>query len=219
MEQLFDDFAENFDTHLIKDLRYKTPTFVGSRPGNRPAGAASLGRAGLGCGTGLAGAAIAPYARQLVGVDLSSKMLAKAAARDVYQRLENLELLAAMQQERDATYDLVLAADVFVYIGKLDDIVAEAKRVLRPGGLMGFSTEDVVAAGGGELPDYQLKHTVRYRASTGVLAATGGGARLRGAAHAYGAGAHRRRQAGARASRGVGALGGPDMTIRQVLQG
>ena len=42
----------------------------------------------LGCGTGLVGAAIAPFARHLVGVDLSQPMLEMARARNLYQRLE-----------------------------------------------------------------------------------------------------------------------------------
>ena len=57
-----------------------------------------------------------------------------------------------MRQEREATYDLVLAADVFVYIGKLDEMMAEARRVLRPGGLMGFSIENIETPGAPSRP-------------------------------------------------------------------
>ena len=47
-----------------------------------------------GCGTGLCGPLIAPYARRLVGVDLSERMLAQARARDVYDELVKGELTA-----------------------------------------------------------------------------------------------------------------------------
>jgi predicted TPR repeat methyltransferase len=131
----------------------------------------------LGCGTGLAGVAFAPYTRHLVGVDLSANMLARARARRLYQRLEHAELLSMMQREGNASYDVVVAADVFIYSGRLDEIFAEVKRLLRAGGLFAFSVESLDALSGlaREMPheakEYQLNASGRFaHASTYIQA-------------------------------------------------
>ena len=117
---------------------------------------------------------LAPYARQLVGVDLSAKMLDKARERNLYHRLEQLDLLTMMQGEAAASYDVVFAADVFVYLGKLDELVDQARRLLRPGGLFAFSVEslDALAGDAAALPDrrdYKLNVTARYAHSIAYL--------------------------------------------------
>ena len=169
VEGLFDYFAADFDTQLVDVLKYDIPRQLSAavrdiaKPSPRAWDVLDLG-----CGTGLAGVVVADVARQLVGVDLSSKMLAKAEARKIYQRLERNDLLVAMQAERDAQYDLVIAADVFVYVGRLDAIVAEAARLLRPGGLLAFSVEDMEHAPA-EPQDFRLKRTARYGHSAEYL--------------------------------------------------
>lgn len=145
VEKLFDGFADTFDANLHslkyespKDLvalitRYSTPT------------AGKWNVLDLGCGTGLVGLEIAPYESQLVGVDLSVKMLEKARARNLYHRLECSDLLTMMQGEKSSSYDVVIAADTFIYVGKLDDVVREVKRLLCPGGFFAFSAEALEA--------------------------------------------------------------------------
>ena len=54
----------------------------------------------LGCGTGLAGAAIRPFCDWLVGVDLSPAMIAKARQKGLYDRLEVGEIGAFLAAER-----------------------------------------------------------------------------------------------------------------------
>jgi predicted TPR repeat methyltransferase len=175
VENVFDGYAEKFDTHLQQALKYEAPrelvTLI-KRYATLPA--AKWNILDLGCGTGLVGAAIAPFSRQMVGVDLSTKMLAKARERNLYQRLEHLDLLTMMQAEKSASYDVIIAADVFVYLGKLDEIVCEIKRLLSPNGVFAFTVEDVVTAENEEAhqdtqPEYQLKNTGRYAHSTGYL--------------------------------------------------
>jgi predicted TPR repeat methyltransferase len=138
---LFDNFAGNFESHLVQALDYRIPEKMVARIVENWRGERGKDLLDLGCGTGLLGAAIAEHTRNLVGVDLSAKMLDKARAHSIYTRLENADLLAALQCEPGASYDAVTATDVFVYIGKIDAIVAEARRVLRQGGLFGFSVE------------------------------------------------------------------------------
>jgi predicted TPR repeat methyltransferase len=140
--KVFDDYAEQFDAHLVRELEYHTPELLvgmvreyATRVGDK------WDVLDLGCGTGLAGAAIAPDARSLVGVDLSRKMLEKARVKGIYTRLKQAELLGMTRDEADASYDVVMATDVFIYVGRLDEVAREAKRLLRDGGLFAFSIE------------------------------------------------------------------------------
>jgi len=171
VEKVFDDFAAKFDTHLQQVLKYAAPEQMVALVTKHSTPPAEKWRVlDLGCGTGLVGFAVAPFARQLVGVDLSGKMLEKARARNLYQRLERTDLLTMMRAEKAASYDVIFAADVFVYIGKLDEIVSEIKRLLCPGGYVAFSIETLEPssneeANQGNLQDYQLNNTGRYAQS------------------------------------------------------
>lgn len=159
--KLFDNYAATFDEALVGRLNYQTPrrlaTVLRESTGNRPI----VDILDLGCGTGLAGIELYRPEITLVGVDISPKMLEKAAERGVYKRLINSELLEMMRSEPDSSYDLIVAADVFVYIGKLDEIFLEGYRLLRPGGIFAFSVEslDDVISGS---KDYMLNPTGRF---------------------------------------------------------
>jgi predicted TPR repeat methyltransferase len=50
-------------------------------------------------------------------------------------------MLTMMRKEGGASFDIVTAADVFIYHGRLDEIFLETKRLLRPGGMFIFSVE------------------------------------------------------------------------------
>ena len=97
----------------------------------------------LGCGTGLAGAAIRPVCDWLVGVDLSPAMIAKARQKGLYDRLETAEIGAFMAAELDAAprYHLILATDVLPYVGDLAPIMTQAASLLYAGALFGFTVE------------------------------------------------------------------------------
>jgi predicted TPR repeat methyltransferase len=176
VEALFDGYAPNFDSHLVRGLSYNVPEKLADVL--RPRASVEGERwtvLDLGCGTGLAGSAIASFSRTLVGVDLSSKMLEKAKERRLYDRLEQSDVLAMMRAEPSEAYDLVIAADVFVYVGKLEPLVFEVHRLLRPGGLFGFSVEslDAVAnadAEGVKARGYRLNDTGSYCHSADYLA-------------------------------------------------
>ncbi|MEN6376039.1 MAG: tetratricopeptide repeat protein [Smithella sp.] len=175
IEKLFDDYANKFDAHLVHDLKYKTPAELISllqHAVDFPIGEWDV--LDLGCGTGLAGLEISPSARRLVGVDLSTKMLEIAHSRHVYHRLEHSDLLLMMQGEELSSYDVVIAADVFVYLGVLDDIVSEVKRLLRPGGFFIFTVEALEAlssdaTGLENKPGYKLNQSGRYAHSANYL--------------------------------------------------
>ena len=175
VEKVFDEYAEEFDAHLQKVLRYEAPErLVALVTGNATPPPEKWNVLDLGCGTGLVGLAIAPFARHLVGVDLSSKMLEKAQARQLYHRLERLDLLTMMRSEAASSYDVIILADVFIYIGKVDEIIGEIKRLLSPGGVVAFSIETLDASLN-EGPsrsvqlDYQLRDTGRYAQSVAYM--------------------------------------------------
>ena len=132
--------------------------------------AAALAEAGLpaaraldvldaGCGTGLCGPLVAPYARRLVGVDLSEGMLEHAREKNVYDELVRGELTAYLQNHRDA-FDLIVTADTLVYFGGLEEVAVAAAGALRSGGRLVFTAEE---ATGDDAPStYCLKPHGRF---------------------------------------------------------
>jgi predicted TPR repeat methyltransferase len=155
IERLFDDYAHRFDHHLVELLGYRIPEILDETVrALRPAGGLDI--LDLGCGTGLCGSLFRDQANRLVGVDLSEKMLEKAEARGVYDRLDKDEMLASMARSA-RSYDLILAADVLVYVGDLTPILLAATATLRPLGLFVFTIESH-----SDVHDFRLNPTVRY---------------------------------------------------------
>jgi predicted TPR repeat methyltransferase len=109
----------------------------------------------LGCGTGLCGTLFRPIARHIVGVDLSPTMLDLARRTGSYDELARADI-AAVLQGRPQSADLVLAADVFIYVGELAPVLAAARDALRLGGLFAFTLETTSRG------DYVLERTRRY---------------------------------------------------------
>lgn len=137
---VFDGFADTFD-HVLKELEYRAPGLViGAVAARWPVAEGQLEVLDAGCGTGLCAELLRPYARRLVGVDLSAGMLAKARQRGLYDQLFEAELTRFLQ-ERPAAYDLIASADTLVYFGDLAPVLDAAGKALRPGGLLAFSLE------------------------------------------------------------------------------
>jgi predicted TPR repeat methyltransferase len=154
---LFDNYAERFDEHLVGTLKYQAherlcEALLALGP---PRGDVL----DLGCGTGLCAPLLQPLARRMTGVDLSSRMLELAHQRGLYSELVCEDLVAFLGRQPGAAWDLVVSTDVFIYIGELAPVFAGARRVLRPGGLFGFSIESTDAA------DFVLQPTRRYAQS------------------------------------------------------
>ncbi|MFL1460926.1 methyltransferase domain-containing protein [Roseococcus sp. DSY-14] len=146
---LFDGYADRFEASLLA-LGYRAPGLLRFaleelRPGLRD-GSARLGPVlDLGCGTGLAGVAVSDrLGGPLVGVDLSPRMLAVARAKRLYTDLVEAEACAFLAGESRA-FDVVLAADVFVYFRDLGRVLAAIGARLAEGGVLAFTCE---AAGG-----------------------------------------------------------------------
>lgn len=142
---LFDQYAPRFEKALVDDLDYRGPQilrqavlaiFHGS---GRPPFFARA--ADLGCGTGLAAREFAGDVGEFIGVDLSPKMIEQARLTGLYARLDVADMVQGLRQEPDNSLDLVLAADAVIYLPDLVPLVLEAARVLRPGGVLAFTTE------------------------------------------------------------------------------
>jgi predicted TPR repeat methyltransferase len=141
VQQLFDQFAGTFDEHL-RGLDYRVPQLIAAAIAEEPGTAAgSLDVLDAGCGTGLCGLLLRPYAATLVGVDLSPAMLEKAQRLGVYEDLVTAELTAYLK-EHALAFDLVVAADVLVYFGALGPVLAAAAGALRNGGWIVFTLEE-----------------------------------------------------------------------------
>ncbi|HEY4069024.1 MAG TPA: methyltransferase domain-containing protein [Burkholderiaceae bacterium] len=163
---LFDQYAPRFDAHLRDTLHYRAPELLVQWVARD--GAASSGHPlfdsvlDLGCGTGLMGQAIRPLARRLTGLDLSTQMLERAARTGAYARLVAGGLVEHLQTT-DERFDLVLACDVFNYLGELRPVFAGARRVLTPGGGFAFTAEACEAEAGVDLlPSLRYAHSERH---------------------------------------------------------
>lgn len=143
VEALFDQYAPQFEQALVDRLGYRVPEMLDDLV---QAEMARLGLTGfdrtldLGCGTGLMGERVRAKTRHLEGIDVSAAMIAETARKGIYDQLEKVELVEALNA-RLASADLITAADVFIYCGALQPILAALVPAMQPGGLAAFSLE------------------------------------------------------------------------------
>lgn len=169
IKQTFDDYSADFDQALAQ-LQYKVPQLISAQVLNLTAkqgGPVEI--LDIGCGTGLCATYLKPQADLLVGVDLSGKMLAKAAQRQLYNELHEAELCDFMQKTA-ARFNFVICADTLVYFGMLQAVFAAVAGVLKPAGFFIFSVEQH-RKGSGE-GAYQLQVNGRYCHDTGYVTDT-----------------------------------------------
>ncbi|OYD85271.1 tetratricopeptide repeat protein [Azospirillum brasilense] len=171
---LFDRYADRFDQDLVGKLGYSAPALLREAV-DRLGTAAGLRVLDLGCGTGLAGVAFRPLAAHLAGVDLAPRMVEKARARALYDELSVGDVVAAVEAVPGA-WDLLVAADVLVYLGNLTALFEGAAKALRPAGRFAATVErlDGEAAASG----YALGPSRRYAHSEAYLRETAADAGL-----------------------------------------
>jgi predicted TPR repeat methyltransferase len=175
VQQVFDAFAASFDAKL-EMLHYRAPALVAQAlaqaVGGEPAGALVIVDAG--CGTGLCGPLLRPWARRLAGCDLSEGMLRRAHARrqdsgqPVYDVLHQAELVHYLDTQPEA-YDVIVSADTLCYFGALEAATAAARRALRPGGWLVFTVEALPDDAG---PAHVLQANGRYAHAGDYLSRT-----------------------------------------------
>jgi predicted TPR repeat methyltransferase len=163
---LFDQYAPRFEEHLIDGLGYRAPALLRDAVAevctrtNRPM---HFARAlDLGCGTGLAGLAVRDCVVQLDGVDLSAGMITEARAKAAYDALYVGDIVDHLCGLPDRRFDLVLAADLLVYIGDLVPLFREVSRVLTGNGLFAFTAESHDGDGYVVGREMRYAHSRRY---------------------------------------------------------
>ena len=119
----------------------------------------------IGCGTGLVGAAVHDIVDELEGVDISAKMIDQSRRKALYNALyvDDAAAFLGRSAEHGSDYDLIVAADVFIYVGRIDAIFAAARRRLAEGGLFVFSVETL------DRGDYALRQSGRYAQSDNYI--------------------------------------------------
>ena len=115
----------------------------------------------LGCGAGSLAQTLGRVDGFFIGVDLSMPMLDEAKKHDVYARLHHVNLLEALEATDANEYEVIVAAEVFIHLGALDQAISGAFKVLRPGGWLFFSCE----ASPDEGPDFVVHKSMRYAQS------------------------------------------------------
>jgi predicted TPR repeat methyltransferase len=151
----FDAFAEGFDAQLVGVLGYDIPEKLCSAVREVTVAGQLYDTLDAGCGTGLCGPLLRSLSRRLTGVDLSPKMLEQAQKRGIYDTLACEELTSFLRRS-PAQFDLIVAADVFIYFGDLGPIFSGAAIALRPGGILACSTESWTGDG------YRLQPSGRF---------------------------------------------------------
>ncbi len=176
VQGLFDAYAGDFEQHLVDQLRYCAPQRLIDGLATAPHSA--LTRAlDLGCGTGLCAPWLRPLVRQLTGIDLSERMLDIARGLNLYDHLEQAELTDYLART-DVRFDLVVAADVLIYLGDLAPLFNGVRRVMDHG-VFCFTVETEVASNAqpdaqalatqGPVADYRLLPSLRYAHSEAYL--------------------------------------------------
>lgn len=154
---LYDTHAAQFEQHLVGRLGYRAPQLLVEMLAEAlPSPLNSV--ADLGCGSGLTGQALRARLsiNELAGCDLSAAMLEQAGRKGVYDRLERAELLHWLQEQ--ASFDLICATDVLIYIGDLGPLLNQVARRLTPQGHFAFTLEQCAH-------DLEITPSGRYRHS------------------------------------------------------
>lgn len=155
LSNLFDQYALYYDKHLKEQLQYQVPEeILKALKNNTELEKARWKILDLGCGTGLSGALLKPYASKLIGVDISENMLDLASQKNIYTQLEKADIQEYLKNAK--AFDCIVAADVFSYHGDLDNLFKTSFESLKNKGYFVFSVER-----GFEYP-YHLQASLRY---------------------------------------------------------
>ena len=94
----------------------------------------------IGCGGGFLTNALAQVGHDAVGVDLSNNSLKIAQAKDATQRALYIQADALHLPFPEKSFDVVCAMDLLEHVEQPAEVIREASRVLKEGGLFFFHT-------------------------------------------------------------------------------
>ena len=155
IQDIFDKYAKNFDESLVDDLQYNVPKLIFDKLLEIKKDKNFGNVVDFGCGTGLVGEKIKDYCSLLIGVDISKKMLFEAKKKNIYNKLLNIDIITFLENEK-LNYNLFIFADVFIYVGELNEIFQLIKSKIKISGSLVFTIEL------NENKDYFLEKSGRF---------------------------------------------------------
>lgn len=164
LQHLFDQYADYYDQHLVTCLQYQVPKKLHDALASEIDLTEDLHWkiVDLGCGTGLAGILFKPYASELIGIDISEKMLSLAKEKACYDQLLCDDIENAI--DKCHHIDCIIAADVLTYLGDLNPLFSKIHTALKTNGLFLFSVEKT------HDDDFKLQQSIRYAHSKSYIA-------------------------------------------------
>lgn len=163
LRAMFDTLAEIFDYHLGR-LGYKAPQALRAAVDRVLPGRANLDIIDLGCGTGMVGELFRPLARRLMGIDLSPRMVLRAQRRGIYDKVIEGEIVEVLK-EQTRLADLVLGADLLIYVGDSEALFKQAAKNLRHDGCLAVTVEKLETPE----PRFELRPTQRFAHSEAYI--------------------------------------------------
>lgn len=161
VRSLFDQYAPRFEKCLVENLGYHTPEHLANAVRNVQSG--PYGRVlDLGCGTGLAALQFVADANHITGLDLAPKMVEESRAKNIYHALHVASIEDFLRDDDAPPYDLVLSADVFVYIGELEDIFCRLSDRMADGALFAMSVQTLADGDWVLGEDHRYSHSRAY---------------------------------------------------------
>lgn len=161
---LFDGYADRFDGDLRVKLSYRAPELLAEAVKARwPQPPSPCHMLDLGCGTGLAAQAFQSMTTERVGIDCAPRMLAQAEKTGLYRSLIVGDIVAESRKLTPG-FDLIVAADVLVYLGDLDPIFSAVAPLLSKGGIFAATVEAHTGTA-----DWLLQPQRRYAHSAAYL--------------------------------------------------
>lgn len=135
---LHDAYAADYDRQVAAYGCYLAEALFGLSYETIQPGEALLD---LGIGSGLSAAPFAKAGLTITGMDFSAAMLALCRAKGLAAELKQHDLLNTPWPFPSQAFDHAVCCGVFHFIGDLEAIFAEARRVIRPAGLFAFTTK------------------------------------------------------------------------------
>ena len=97
----------------------------------------------FGCGTGSTAIVHAPYVKQILAIDLSSKMIEIAQGKLDAETVDNVTFSRSSIEEisaPDQGFDAVLGLSILHLLDNMDEVIARVHKMLKPGGVFVTST-------------------------------------------------------------------------------
>jgi len=145
IKKIFDEFADSFDD-VLRNLDYIVPTKISqiTKINMQDILDKKISILDLGCGTGLCAQSMKKTFKNAVfyGVDISSKMLEQAAAKNIYKKLINADIETYLFEQKNK-YEMIVAADVFTYFGDLKKLFEGMYNSLKKDSIIAFSISEL----------------------------------------------------------------------------